>query len=77
MIKSVVVFETKDKQFPTIEKAIEHRENLIEEFIRKLPGFETMSPKAHISFVQAIIDNRKVLTDLFNYNETAQEEWED
>lgn len=68
MIQRVLVYETKGRQFPSVKKAIEHRENLIEEFVRKLPGFDQLRHKDRIAFVQAIIDNRKVLTDLFDYD---------
>jgi len=77
MIKSVVLFETKGKQFPTLKKAIEHRENLIAQFVEKLPGFETISPKGRIKLMQAIIDNRKALIDLFDYNEELSEDDDD
>lgn len=68
MIRQLVVYETKGKQFPTVKKAIDFREGLIEEFIRKLPGFDQLRHKDRIAFVQSIIDNRKVLTDLFDYD---------
>ncbi len=68
MIQLVEVYETKDKQFRTMKAAIQHRENLIEEFIRRLPGFNGMPPKDRIKFIQAVIDNRKELTDLFDYD---------
>jgi hypothetical protein len=76
MISRVQVFETKGKQFPTLKKAIDFREGLIEEFIRKLPGFDQMRHKDRIAFIQSIIDNREVLVDLFDYNEILDEDEE-
>jgi hypothetical protein len=68
MIKQVVVYQTKGRQFPTLEAAQDHRENLIEEFIRSLPGFDTMRARDRITFVQSIIDRRKELLNLLQYD---------
>lgn len=74
MISRVQVYETKGKQFPTLKKAIDHREGLIEEFVRKLPGFDQLRHKDRIAFVQSIIDSRKVLIDLLDYNDVLSDD---
>lgn len=66
-IKQVYVFETAGRQFDTFKKAVDHREGLIEQFFRTLPGFNDMSPKNRIAFIQTVLDNRHKLTVLFDY----------
>lgn len=75
-IKRVEVFETKGKQFPTIAKAVEYRENLVEEFLRKTPGFQDIPGSQRIAFVAHILENRAALTDLLDYSNKVAEEWE-
>lgn len=68
MIERVEVFQTKGQTFPTAKKAVEYREGLIEKFLRVLPGFDTIRAKDRIAFVQSIIDQRKALIDLLDYD---------
>jgi hypothetical protein len=69
MIRKIGVYETKGQQFPTIKQAIAYRENLIEKFLRKLPGFQSMPLPDRIAFVQSIIDNRGALIELMDYDD--------
>jgi hypothetical protein len=50
-IKAVTVYETKGKQFRDFEQAVNHRENLIDEFLRKLPGYQDMPSHASPSWM--------------------------
>lgn len=74
MIRSVQVYQTKGKQFDRYSDAVKHRENLIEEFLRKLPGFQDMPAKARIDFVQSIIDRRHDLIDLLSYDDKPEDD---
>ena len=73
MIERVEVFQTKGQTFPTIAKAVEYREGLIEKFLRVLPGFDSLRAKDRINFVQSIIDQRKALIDLLDYDVPTEE----
>ena len=66
-IRRVFVYKTKDKQFPTMTAAVDYREGLVEEFLRKSPGFNELPVKQRVAFVRHILDNRKFLTDLLDY----------
>lgn len=68
MIKRTVVYETKGKQFPTVAKAVEYREGLIEAFLRGIPGFQDIPMRQKIPFVQYVLDNRAALSELLNYD---------
>lgn len=68
MIKAVTVYETKGQQFASLDKAVQHRENLIDEFLRKLPGYQDMPARSRVAFMQGILDNRATLRDLLNYS---------
>jgi hypothetical protein len=59
------------KQFPTLAKAIEFREGLIEKFLRETPGFQDIPAKSRIDFVGSIIFRRNELIELLNYNDKA------
>lgn len=69
MIEPVEMFRTKGSLFNSLEKAIEYREGLVERFLRKLPGFDTMAAKHRIAFVQEILDKRNELRDLLDFGE--------
>lgn len=68
MIERIEAFVTKGKQFQSIKGAINYREGLIEEFLRKSPGFQTMAAKSRVEFIQSIIDRRRELADLLEYD---------
>lgn len=72
MIERVERFVTLGQEFKTAEKAIEYREGLIEQFLRKLPGFDSIRAKDRIAFVQGIIDGRKEFRKLLDYEYPAQ-----
>lgn len=72
MIERVERFVTLGQEFKTAEKAIEYREGLIEEFFRKLPGFDSIRAKDRIAFIQSIIDQRHNLKKLLDYDYPAQ-----
>lgn len=67
MIERIEAFVTRGKQFNSVKQAIQYREGLIEEFLRKLPGFQAMAAKSRVEFVQSIIDRRHELADLLQY----------
>jgi hypothetical protein len=66
-IKSTVVFVTKGRQFPTVQKALDFREGLVEAFMRECPGFQDIPGKQRIAFVTHVLENRNVLRDLLDY----------
>lgn len=74
MIESVTVYRTKGKQFDRLKDAIDHRENLIEKFLRELPGFQDMPPRARIGFVESIIARRQELRELLNYSDKIDDD---
>lgn len=74
MIQSVTVYETKGQQFRTFKKAVDHRENLVEKFLRTRPGFENMPNRDRIKFIQSILDNRNELIDLLTYDDKTPED---
>jgi len=67
-IKRVVVFETNGKQFPSVAKALDYREGLVERFLAAAPGFQDMPAKQRVPFVQHILNNRSVLRALLNFS---------
>jgi hypothetical protein len=68
-IKSRVVYETAGKRFDTFDKAVEHREGMVEELLRKLPGFSDIHPyKKRIEFVQAVLDRRDTIRELLDFD---------
>lgn len=67
MIKATTVYETMGKQFRHHDQAIDYREGLIEEFFRKSPGFDTISAKKRLEFIQYIIDSRDHLRNLLEW----------
>jgi hypothetical protein len=73
-IKAVTVYETKGKQFRDFEQAVNHRENLIDEFLRKLPGYQDMPAKSRIAFMDGILAGRSKLMDLMNYDDKRPDE---
>lgn len=77
MIRQIEMYETKGKQFVSLKSAVAYREGLIEEFIRKLPGFEDVAAKKRIAFIQAIIDQRKSLIDLLDYETSIKDDNDD
>lgn len=74
MIKRVEMFETLGKRFDTLQKAIDHREGLVDEFLRTCPGFADVPSKQRIAFVQHVLDNRDKLRGLLDFNSTASDE---
>jgi hypothetical protein len=73
-IEAVTVYRTKGKEFDRFERAIEYRENLVEEFLRKSPGFQDMPYKSRIAFVESIITRRAELIALLNYSDRCEYE---
>lgn len=76
MIQSVRVYRTKGKQFEQFKAAVNYREDLIDEFLRKLPGYQDMPAKSRIAFMEGILSGRKVLLDLLDYNDVEREEYD-
>ncbi len=72
MIHTKTVYVTLGQQFDTLKRAIRCREDAIEEFIRKLPGYREFPAKHTTAFIQAIIDNRHALAELLDYSETLE-----
>lgn len=72
MIERVERFVTDGKEFKSLQKAIDHREGLIEQFLRALPGFDGIRAKDRIPFIQTIIDKKKQLRELLNYEVPPQ-----
>ena len=67
-IERVERFATKGQVFDTAEKAINYREGLVEEFFRRLPGFDGLIAKERIQFIQGILDGRDRLRDLLDFS---------
>jgi len=68
MIERVTVFQTKGKSFDTFKGAVDHRENLVDEFFSHLPGFYEVPLKKRTEFIQAVLDRRSELKDLLDFN---------
>jgi hypothetical protein len=67
-IKRVAMFETMGQRFPSVAEALEFREGLVERFLAAVPGFQDIPAKQRIPFVQHILDNRKTLIALLDYD---------
>ena len=74
MIESVRVYRTRGKQFERFEEAVQHRENLIDEFLRRLPGYQDMPAKSRIAFMTEILSRRQELRDLLNYDDKIEDD---
>ena len=72
MIHQLAVYQTKGRQFDSMEKAIEHRENLVEAWMRKLPGFADIPPQDRIKFMELLLAKRKELIDLLSYEDQPE-----
>lgn len=71
------MFETNGQMFPSLKKAIDHREGLVEKFFRSLPGFDTIRAKDRIPFLEAILSRRKELVALLDYQTTISNDDDD
>jgi len=60
------------KEFKTPGDAIEYRESLIEQFMRRLPGFDTMAAKKRIPFMESLLHQRHELMALLDYHYPPQ-----
>lgn len=76
-IRRIELFETEGKQFPTLAAAIDYHEGLIEEFLRKTPGFLDMHVKFRTGFVQHVIDQRLALAKLLSYESPRDDDEND
>lgn len=76
-IHTKTVFVTLGQQFDTLKRAIRCREDAIEEFLRKLPGYREFPAKHTTAFIQAIIDNRSALSALLDYSDTLEQSEDD
>ena len=74
MIKSRVIYETDNKQFETFEKAVSHREGMVEKFFRECPGFYELRLKDRTAFVEKILENRSKLVELLSYNSMKEDD---
>ncbi len=72
MIHTKTVYVTLGQQFDSLKRAIRCREDAIEEFLRKLPGYREFPAKHTTAFIQAIIDQRRTLAELLDYSETLE-----
>ena len=70
-IERTVVFVTNGQQFPTLRKALDYREGLVEQFMRECPGFQDVPLKRRIAFVQHVLENRARLRSLLDYSSNA------
>jgi hypothetical protein len=69
------VYTTKGREFPTWGLAVQHRRDLVGEFISKLPFFkQDMSLKHQIVFVEELLLRRDQLIDLLNFCDAEPEE---
>lgn len=68
MIQRVEVFETKGLQFGSLKKAVDYREGLVETFFRNTPGFFELQHSTRIKFIQRILEDRKELIGLLDYD---------
>ena len=70
MIRRVEVYETRGRQFPSLQSAVSYRENEVEAFLRTLPGFQSMPARERVEFVRNIIEQRQRLRDLLDFEAT-------
>lgn len=68
MITSRQIYETKGRQFDTAQQAFRHREDLIEQFFRGVPGFQDIPARQKIAFIEYILNQRHNLRDLLNFD---------
>ena len=73
MIERVERFVTKGQTFDTLQKAIDYREGLVEEFLRKSPGFQDIRAKDRVAFVQSILNRRQELIGLLDFDSKAED----
>lgn len=74
MITQKTVYVTSGKQFDTLQKAIDYREGLVDEFLSSAPGFYELRHSKRIDFVQYILDNREQLIGLLSFGNYSEEE---
>ena len=66
-IEELTVYQTNGKQFLTLKAAMDYREDLVEQFLRTVPGFQDIPASKKIAFVDAILQNRKTLAELLDF----------
>ena len=71
-IERVERFVTMGKEFDSVDEAIGYREDLIAAFIAKLPGYHNLRGEDRIPFIAALIEGRKELRRLLDYEYPGQ-----
>lgn len=74
MIKTVVQYQTAGKTFPTLQKALDHRTELIEQFMRNAPGFMDVRYKQRMEFIEYVVNNRDALRALLDYSDKPDDD---
>lgn len=72
MIEAVTVYRTRGKQFERFDQAVAHREQLINDFMEKCPGFFMLQLKDRTAFIESILSRRQELRDLLNYEDKPE-----
>jgi hypothetical protein len=57
-----------------LQAAIDYREGLVEEFLKKTPAVAFVQHSDWINFVQSILDRRKELINLLDFNSEIDED---